>query len=118
MEAGCNVTVSLDGAATRVLLLAGLFAAALALRPQLVGIGPLLPAIERDFQLSHAVAGSLPAIPVLCMGLLAASAGFVSRRAGWVVAAGLGAIAVFGALRSLAPSASLRVLATIPLRAG
>ena len=39
--------------------LAALFLAALALRPQLVGIGPLLPRIEEDLSVSHAVAGLL-----------------------------------------------------------
>ena len=105
---------------SRTLLLVGLFVGALALRPQLVGIGPLLPAIQRDLELSHAFAGTLPAIPVLCMGLLAASAGFVLRRAqaGWAVAGGLCAIAAFGALRSLAPSGPLLVMATFPIGAG
>jgi CP family cyanate transporter-like MFS transporter len=105
---------------SRSLLLIGLFAGALALRPQLVGIGPLLPAIQRDLHLSHAVAGTLPAIPVLCMGVLAASAGFVLRRAnaGWVVSASLGVIALFGIVRSQAPTGLLLVIATIPIGAG
>ena len=52
-------------------LLAALFLAALALRPQLVGVGPLLPEIEDDLGVSHAVAGLLGTIPVLCMGVFA-----------------------------------------------
>ena len=40
-------------------LLAALFVASLALRPQLVGVGPLLPEIEADLGVSHAVAGLL-----------------------------------------------------------
>ena len=49
-------------------LLAGLFLAALSLRPQLVGAGPLLPSIERNLHVSHAIAGLLGTIPILCMG--------------------------------------------------
>ena len=63
-------------------LLAALFLAALALRPQLVGIGPLIPAIQDDLDVSHAVAGLLGTIPVLCMGLFAPPAPFLSRRLG------------------------------------
>lgn len=52
----------------RMTLLA-LFLAALALRPQVVGVGPLIPEIQDDLHTSHAVAGLLGTIPVLCMGL-------------------------------------------------
>ena len=52
-------------------VLAALFLGALALRPQLVGVGPLLPEIDDDLDVSHAVAGLLGTIPVLCMGLFA-----------------------------------------------
>ena len=55
-------------------LLAALFVAALALRPQLVGVGPLLPDIQDDLGVSHAVAGLLGTIPVLCMGVFAPAA--------------------------------------------
>ena len=49
-------------------LLVALFLAALTLRPQLVGIGPLLPSVQDDLDVTHAVAGLLGTIPVLCMG--------------------------------------------------
>jgi len=55
----------------RTPLLVALFLAAVALRPQLVGVGPLLPSIQTDLGVSHAVAGLLGTIPVLCMGLFA-----------------------------------------------
>jgi CP family cyanate transporter-like MFS transporter len=54
-------------------LLAGLFLAGLALRPQIVGVGPLIPAIQDDLDISHAVAGLLGTIPVLCMGVFRAA---------------------------------------------
>jgi CP family cyanate transporter-like MFS transporter len=66
----------------RSALLAALFLAALTLRPQLVGLGPLLPAIQLDLGASHAVVGLLATIPVLCMGLFAPPAAFLSQRLG------------------------------------
>ena len=63
-------------------LLAGLFLAGFALRPQIVGVGPLIPSIERDLDVSHAVAGLLNTIPVLCMGLFALPAPVLTRRYG------------------------------------
>ena len=64
-----------------LLLLAALLLAAVALRPQLVGAGPLIPDIQDDLGTSHSVAGLLGTIPVLCMGLFAPLAG-LRRRAG------------------------------------
>ena len=55
-------------------LLTALFVASLALRPQLVGVGPLLPDIEGDLGVSHAVAGLLSTIPVICMAVFAPAA--------------------------------------------
>ena len=66
----------------RAPFLVALFLAALALRPQLVGIGPLLPPIQDDLDVTHAVAGLLGTIPVLCMGLFAPPAPFLSGRVG------------------------------------
>ena len=64
--------------------LVALFLAALTLRAQLVGIGPLLPLIKTDLGVSHAVAGLLGTIPVLCMGAVRAAGrlpGGADRRA-------------------------------------
>ena len=52
----------------------------LALRPQIVGVGPLIPAIQDDLDISHAVAGLLSTIPVLCMGVFALPAPQVLAR--------------------------------------
>ena len=57
-----------------ILLLCALLLAAVALRPQLVGAGPLIPDIQDDLGTSHAVAGLVGTIPVLCMGLFAPAA--------------------------------------------
>lgn len=105
---------------SRVGLLVALFASALALRPQLVGIGPLLPEIQDDLAVSHAVAGLLGTIPVLCMGLFAPPAPYLSSRLGsrYAIAACLAAIATFGVARALVPSAAAVILLTVPVGVG
>lgn len=96
--------------------LVALFLATLALRPQLVGVGPLLPEIQDDLGLQHAVAGLLATIPVLCLGLFAPVAPFLAplgtRR---VVALCLAAIGAFGLARAVAPGAVSVVALTVPI---
>jgi MFS transporter, CP family, cyanate transporter len=101
-------------------LLAALFLAALSLRPQLVGIGPLIPGIQLDLNTSHAVAGLLGTIPVLCMGLFAPPAAFLSQRLGsrHALAVALALIGAFGIARAFAPGAALLILLTIPVGIG
>lgn len=92
---------------------AGLFLVALALRPPIVGIGPLLPAIERSLAIGHGPAGLLGAIPVFCMGIFAPLGSWLARRLGpeRAIAVAVGAVAGFGLLRAVAPDA-LTVMAT------
>ena len=52
-----------------VLVLAGIVLSALALRPQIIAIGPLVDAIDTDLGVSHTVTGLLGTIPLLCMGI-------------------------------------------------
>ncbi len=101
-------------------LLVALFLAALSLRMPLVGIGPLLPSIQSGLGISHAVAGLLGTIPVLCMGLFAPATPFLTRRLGtrWGIAFSLMAIGVFGGVRAIAPGAAGVVLLTIPMGIG
>ena len=101
-------------------LLVALFLAALTLRPQLVGVGPLLPAIQGDLGVSHAVAGLLGTIPVLCMGVFAPPAPYLVARAGsrLAVAAAVLAIGAFGIARALCPGAAGVVLLTVPVGIG
>jgi CP family cyanate transporter-like MFS transporter len=105
---------------TRLAVLAGLFLAALALRPQLVGVGPLIPRIQADLGVSHAVAGLLGTIPVLCMGAFAVPGSWLGRRYGSRVAiAGcLALIAVFGIGRSLIPGAAGVIALTLGVGIG
>jgi MFS transporter, CP family, cyanate transporter len=104
----------------RLGLLVALFAAALALRPQLVGIGPLLPEIQDDLGVSHAVAGLLATIPVLCMGLFAPPAPYLRRWLGsrWAMAVSLLAIAAFGVGRAFVPGIAGLLLLTFGVGIG
>ena len=103
--------------ASRLAALLALGLAAVALRPQLTGIGPLLPEIQDDLEVSHVVAGLLPAIPIVCMGLFAPPAAYLS---GWLgargaVAACLAAIGLAGFARAFAPPAVAVVALTVPI---
>jgi CP family cyanate transporter-like MFS transporter len=85
-----------------------------------VGIGPLLPRIERSLGVSHAVAGLLATIPVFCMGLFAPLAPPLLRRYGSRLAIG-GSLVVVGAagiVRAAVPGAGLVLAFTVPVGVG
>jgi CP family cyanate transporter-like MFS transporter len=105
---------------SRGALLAGMFLAALSLRPQLVGIGPLIPRIQDSLSISHAVAGLLVTIPVLCMGLFAPPAARLSARVGsrTALAASVTLIGAFGLARAVVPGAAALLLLTFPVGIG
>ena len=65
-----------------VLVLAGIVLSALALRPQIIAIGPLVDAIDTDLGVSHTVTGLLGTIPLLCIGIFAPAAGPLAARVG------------------------------------
>jgi CP family cyanate transporter-like MFS transporter len=98
----------------------GLFLASLALRPQLLAIGPLLPAIRTDLGLPASVAGLITTIPVLCMGLFAPIGPRVAARLGprLAFALCLALIAGFGVVRALVPSVGLLLVATFAIGVG
>jgi CP family cyanate transporter-like MFS transporter len=97
-----------------------LFLAGLVLRPQIVGIGPLLPRIESSLGVSHAVAGLLATIPVLCMGVFAPAAPSVLRVVGShrAVVLSLAVIGVIGLVRAFVPGPALVLALTVPLGVG
>lgn len=99
---------------------AALFLAGLTLRPQIVGIGPLLPRIEASLDISHAVAGLLSTIPVLCMGIFATLAPPLLRRYGSKKAIGgaLAVIGVAGLIRTVMPGAVSVLVLTVPIGVG
>jgi MFS transporter, CP family, cyanate transporter len=103
-----------------VATLVGLFLSAIALRPQIVGIGPLLPAIQESLNVSHALVGLLATIPVLCMGLFAPPAAYLAARVGTRagIAWALALIGIFGLARAVSPGAALLILFTWPVGIG
>ena len=85
-----------------------------------MGVAPLIGEIQDDLDTSHAVAGLLGTIPVLCMGLFAPVAAYLSARLGTrrAMTIALVLIGSFGILRAIAPSAWLVVLLTWPVGVG
>ncbi len=112
---GVGEPEQLPRSATGRLVLPALFLVAVTLRPQLVGVGPLIPAIRLDLGVAYVWAGLLTTIPVLCMGLFAPLAPPVVRRVGSArgVAVAAVAIAVTGTARALMPSAAGVLAATV-----
>ena len=102
------------------LVLVGLFVASLALRPQIIGVGPLLPQVRADLGISHTVEGLLSTIPVLCMGLFAPVAALLAARFGarYAIAAAIALIAGGGMLRVASPHAAVLLLFTFPVGVG
>ncbi|HEY4752255.1 MAG TPA: MFS transporter, partial [Candidatus Limnocylindrales bacterium] len=93
-----------DGAAPAAVLTA-LVVVALALRPQLAGIGPLSGRIIDDLGVSHAFVGLLTTIPILCMGLFAPLGPVIAGRLGArsAIALAAGTVGLAGLVRALAP---------------
>jgi CP family cyanate transporter-like MFS transporter len=100
-----------------LLLLGALLLAAIALRPQLVGTGPLVADMQDDLGVSHSVIGLVGTIPVLCMGLFAPLAGLLSGRWGLraAMAGCLVAIGVAGLGRAVAPGIVVLLALTFPI---
>ncbi len=99
------------------LTLLALGLSAVALRPQLAGIAPLLPSLKVDLHTSHAASGLLATIPIFCMGLFAPPAPYLAHRIGARVALGacVAAIGFFGLLRAGAPTTAAILVATVPI---
>lgn len=100
--------------------LGGLLFIALALRPQIIALGPLVPAIRVDLEISHAVTGLLSAIPILCMGIFAPLGPALARAFGPKRAIALGVLAItfFGVLRAAVPGVPGVVLTTFGIGIG
>jgi MFS transporter, CP family, cyanate transporter len=100
--------------------LVALFLVGLVLRPQIVGIGPLLPRIESSLNVAHGIAGLLATIPVLCMGVFAPLAPPLLRRYGSRIAVGVSIVlvGVLGIVRAVSPGVALVLLFTIPVGIG
>jgi CP family cyanate transporter-like MFS transporter len=79
-----------------------------------------LPRIQRSLDVSHAVAGLLGTIPVLCMGVFAPPAARLSARLGSraALACSVALVGVFGLVRAAVPSAPAVILLTVPVGIG
>jgi MFS transporter, CP family, cyanate transporter len=100
----------------RTALLAALVVGALALRPQLTAVGPLLPEIQADLGVDHARGGLLATIPILCMGLFGLSAARVLRRVDvrTAIAGCLAVVAAATLLRAVMPGFAAVLALTFP----
>jgi CP family cyanate transporter-like MFS transporter len=99
---------------------AALFLVSLALRPQIIGVGPLIPSIQDDLGISHTVAGLLGSIPVLCMGIFAPVAAYVAGAIGVraAIALSVALVAVGGLARVVGPSTAVLIGFTLPVGIG
>ncbi len=92
----------------------------LTLRTPILVIAPIVGDLQADLGMSHAVAGLLGTIPVLCMGLLApfgpVLAGSIGPRRGAAVC--VAGIAFFGLVRAIAPETSTVLIATFGMGIG
>src|SRR5262245_42965249 len=88
---------------------------ALGLRPPIVSVGPVLPALIREFGLSHAVASLLTAIPDILMGVLAVPTPWLARRYGRdpVLIAALLLLCASTFARTFATSSAWLLLSTV-----
>lgn len=102
-----------------VLILA-IVAVALSLRPGIVSIGPILPLIIDEFNLSHTSASLLTSIPDLLMGLLALPTPWLARKFGRDPLLLAALIVLSGAIvvRAFSPNANILLLSTAGVGAG
>ena len=101
-------------------LVAAMVVIAMALRPGIASIGPVLPLISREFSLSHATASLLTTIPTLLMGLLALPAPWLARRFGrnGVLVGSLVLLFVSMVARSFVSDVAMLLLTTAGVGAG
>jgi CP family cyanate transporter-like MFS transporter len=107
-------------AASRRGIFVALALAATALRPELVGLGPLEQDVRADLGVSRAAFGLLSSLPLVGMGVFALGAGPLAGRLGTRAAVGcaLWTIVVGALLRSLAPSYGSVLAATVLVGVG
>lgn len=103
---------SLTPQRARWLLAVAIAVAAFNLRPAVAALGPMLDQVRSTLGMSAAVAGILTALPSLCFAVFGLLAPTLARRIGpaATVCAGMGAIALGLAARSIAPDSALFLL--------
>ncbi len=90
------------------------------MRLTMLAVPPLIPLIHRALNLDEKAVGALVSGPVLVLALAAVPGSLLVARVGMrgAIVAGLGLIAVFGALRGLGPSTGVLFAATFLMGAG
>jgi CP family cyanate transporter-like MFS transporter len=90
------------------------------LRSGFIGLGPSLPYLAADLDLSFAQASFLVAVPTLMMGVMAVPGGGLADRWGSAVAIAIGMalVALGGGLRAVAPDFALLLAVTFVFGAG
>lgn len=119
----CNAKPTHEGLAggeKAAWLVAAMVVIAMALRPGIASIGPVLPLISREFALSHTMASLLTTIPTLLMGLLALPTPWLARRLGKneLLLGSLVLLFISMAARSFVSDVMLLLLTTVGVGAG
>lgn len=119
----CNAKPTHEGLAggeKAAWLVAAMVVIAMALRPGIASIGPVLPLISREFALSHTMASLLTTIPTLLMGLLALPTPWLARRLGKneLLLGSLVLLFISMAARSFVSDVALLLLTTVGVGAG
>jgi len=98
----------------------GLIILALALRPAIMSVGPILTSIQQSFGLSYTQASMLTSIPNMCMGFLALLAPFLAKRFGTnsTIIASLVLLGLATALRATVGTTSALLFSTAIIGAG
>lgn len=104
----------------QLLLIIAIILVAIDLRPGIVAIGPVLPTIIDEFNLSHTVASLMTAIPDLLMGALALPTPWLVRRFGvnLMLQLALGLLCIAMIARAFAPDTLTLLGSTVGVGAG
>lgn len=116
-EAGRAPVLQEIGAVTA---LTAVVVVALGLRPSIVSVGPVLPAIISEFHLTHTTASLMTSIPELLMGLFALPTAMLARRFGrdTVLLAAMSLLAASTLLRAFVSGISSLLLTTAGIGIG
>lgn len=103
-----------------LMLVVAMIVIAMALRPGIASIGPILPLISRAFSLSHAAASLLTTIPILLMGVLAIPSAWMAKVFGRarVLLASLLVLLVSMVARTFAANVAVLFLSTVGVGSG
>jgi CP family cyanate transporter-like MFS transporter len=90
------------------------------LRLTMLAVPPLIPLIHRDLHLDEKAVGALVSGPVLVLAIAAVPGSLLIARLGirGALVAGLGCVAVFGALRGLGPNTTVLFASTLLMGVG